>query len=498
VKSPDLFDLLATTPFGTVADQAPAMLWLSDTDGQSVLLNHGWRHFRGLRDADEVADGWAYGIHADDVEAVRGRFAEAHRDQTPFAFEYRVRRADGEYRWIDDRAAPWRAPDGQFLGHLGLAVDVTDRRAHHIGVQAPEHRLKQLVESSRDMVYRLRLVPSMTIEYAGGAVEAITGHSAAEFYADPTLVRRVVHPDDLPLLVMTVNEAAAVPGMATYRWVHPGGRVVWAEHYRIPIFDAAGRVVGLEGLARDITARLDGERRLRESEEQLRQLAARVESAREEERTEVSRELHDELGQTLTALKLEINRTIAAFASDAPSVHAVNRCQSVVGLVDIAIGTVKRISARLRPATLDHLGLVEAVRWEAQTFKARTGIRCAVRANRESVRLSAEAQTALFRILQEALNNVVCHASASAVQITITETDRQIELRVRDNGRGITREQAGHPASIGLLGMKERAALVGGSFAVTGQKGKGTLVSVHVPVTTAAEHRRREAAEFQP
>jgi signal transduction histidine kinase len=230
---------------------------------------------------------------------------------------------------------------------------------------------------------------------------------------------------------------------------------------------------------------------MRESEEQLRQLAARLQSAREEERAEVSRELHDELGQTLTALKLEINRAVAAFASNPGGVTSVDRLQSVVGLVDLGIATVKRISARLRPATLDHLGLTEAIRWEALTFKARTGIRCQVRSNRQQTRMNGEQQTALFRIVQEALNNVVCHANASSVQIGIKETDELVELSVRDNGRGISATQAAAPGSIGLLGMKERAALINGTFKVSGQRGKGTVVSVHVPISNATAMNRR-------
>jgi signal transduction histidine kinase len=230
----------------------------------------------------------------------------------------------------------------------------------------------------------------------------------------------------------------------------------------------------------------------------MRQLAARVQSAREEERAEVSRELHDELGQTLTALKIEVNRAVAAFASDPPSVTRVDRLQSVVGLVDLGIATVKRISARLRPATLDHLGLAEAMRWEAMTFKARTGIRCQVRASRQDTRLSPEQQTALFRIVQEALNNVVCHANASSVRITLTETSTDVDLRIRDNGRGISAAQVAAPQSIGLLGMKERASLIGGTFKIAGQRGKGTVVSVHVPLSTIpADDRRRAQAEPQ-
>jgi two-component system sensor histidine kinase UhpB len=469
------------------------MLWISDADGRCVLLNNGWRLFRGVGLTDVVADGWTFGVHDADRDTSLATFRAAHRQQTPFDAEYRVRRADGEYRWLHDYGSPWFDASGAYLGHMGCAVDITDQRTPQWNVASAERRLQTLVESSHEVVYRVRLLPSLAIEYVGGPLEALTGYTAEEFYSDVSLVLKSVHPEDVPKLALTSEGASHLPPMVTYRWRHRDGRTVWAEHYRIPVFDTAGQVVAIEGLARDVTARVEGERKLRESEEQMRQLAAHVQTAREEERAEVSRELHDELGQTLTALKLEINRAVAAFVSDPGNVTTVDRLQSVVGLVDLGIAMVKRISARLRPATLDHLGLAEAARWEAITFKARTGIRCQVRANRQETRLTAEQQTALFRILQEAFNNVVCHANASSVQVTITENDAAAELRIRDNGRGITAAQAAAPGSLGLLGMKERAALIGGTFKVSGQRGKGTVVSVHVPISASRAKNRPRA-----
>jgi len=472
------------------------MLWISDADATCLMLNNDWRTFRGLGPNEDVPDGWMFGIHDEDRAAFLETFLRAHEARTAYKAEYRVRRADGQYRWVHDHGAPWFDAHGTFMGQMGCCVDITDQRTHQWTAANAERRLKTLVENSQDVVYRVRLVPSLAFEYVGGAIETLTGYTADELYADISLALECVHPDDRSKLALTPEAAANVRSTVTYRWLHKDGRTIWAEHYRVPVFDASGQVVGLEGIARDVTARVEGERKLRESEEQLRQLAARLQTAREEERAEVSRELHDELGQTLTALKIEISRAVAAFASEPTSVTTVDRLQSVVGLVDLGIATVKRISARLRPATLDHLGLAEAIRWEATTFKARTGIRCQVRANREESRLSAEQQTALFRILQEALNNVVCHANASSVQVIITETGDRVELRIRDNGRGITAAQATAPGSIGLLGMKERAALVGGTFKVSGQRGKGTVVSVHAPVMgTQAANRRRGQAE---
>jgi signal transduction histidine kinase len=162
--------------------------------------------------------------------------------------------------------------------------------------------------------------------------------------------------------------------------------------------------------------------------------------------------------------------------------HSVDRLQSLVGLVEIGIETVKRLSTELRPPALDHLGLPAAIRWEAMAFRSRTGLRCHVRATKEQTDLSKERQTVLFRIFQETLTNIVRHAQASAVHVTLAERARTFELRIRDNGGGITDEEIRDPRSIGLLGMRERATLVGGTFEIAGRRGKGTVVTVRVPL----------------
>lgn len=382
--------------------------------------------------------------------------------------------------------------------HLDVTDSVLDVSADDPVVHsAEEARFRTLLEHARDMVYRAQIFPGCFIEYVGGAVEAITGRSAAELCADPDLLRQIVPPEDVALLTSHLSEPADVPPSLTVRWIHPNGHVVVAEHRRVPVYEA-GRLVAIEGIARDVTGLVESQRRLRESEDQMRQLAARLQGAREDERARVARELHDGLGQTLTALKLEIGRTIAALSDERLTPTVVDRLQSVMGLSDIGLATVKRIATDLRPPTLDHLGLAEAMHWEALTFKARTGIRCHVRANTRRSTLTGEQQTALFRIFQEALTNIVRHAQASAVTVSLTERARRFELRISDNGRGITELQAANPRALGLLGMRERAALVGGEFRIAGRVGKGTLATVTVPVAGPAPRRSGPGQRSKP
>lgn len=243
----------------------------------------------------------------------------------------------------------------------------------------------------------------------------------------------------------------------------------------------------------------------------LRGLSARLAAAREEERTRLSRTLHDELGQMLTSLKLDLVWLAGELtqgpatgsgqgpAEGAPQVEApagahagqgrpplavINRLQAVVGLVDVTLATVRRISRDLRPPVLDHLGLAEAIRWEATVFEARTGIRCRVNVSGCESPGQKDRATVLFRILQEALTNVTRHSHAGAVRIDLRERGRWIELVVRDNGCGISANQVRDAGSLGLLGMRERALGAGGELTVRGAPGRGTTVTARVPRET--------------
>jgi signal transduction histidine kinase len=223
----------------------------------------------------------------------------------------------------------------------------------------------------------------------------------------------------------------------------------------------------------------------------LQSLALRLEVAREAERAHVARELHDELGQVLTSLKLEFMWLVDQLrhSEPKPGIQLVNKLQSLIGLIEVSIQSVRQISADLRPAVLDHLGLREAIQWEATKFEGRTGIRCRVTWELKSEPADRTRQLAMFRILQEALTNVARHAHAGAVRITVRERGKMLTLVIRDNGRGITKAELSSAESIGLLGMTERARLLGGRVTIAGSPGRGTAVTVNVPITAKRTNR---------
>jgi PAS domain S-box-containing protein len=246
--------------------------------------------------------------------------------------------------------------------------------------------------------------------------------------------------------------------------------------------DRRGALVGYVGVAIDITERKEAEQRLRTSREQLRRLAARNQSIRETERTRISRDIHDDLGQQLTALKMDLSHLARDLGGRAAARDLAPDVASAIRIVDSSIKSVQRIAAELRPSVLDDLGLSAAIECQLQEFQSRTGIRSSIRRTDGDLPLDPERSTGVFRIFQEILTNIARHAQASAVKVRIEQQAGCLTLNVRDNGRGITRQQIVAPGSLGLLGMRERALRLGGKLSVQGVCGKGTWVSLRVPI----------------
>lgn len=223
------------------------------------------------------------------------------------------------------------------------------------------------------------------------------------------------------------------------------------------------------------------EERLRESREQLRALSVYLRYVREEERTRISREVHDELGQSLTGLKIDLAWLATHLSSDEATLY--ERVTGMTKSIDETIKTIRRIATELRPGILDDLGLVAALEWQTNEFENRTGIACEFHSQLDELVLDSEVTTAFFRIFQEALTNIMLHANASQVNVRFNLVRRSLVLYVQDNGRGITISEIHDTRSIGLLGMKERASLLGGKVTFDGSPGMGTTVNIIIPRT---------------
>jgi signal transduction histidine kinase len=232
-------------------------------------------------------------------------------------------------------------------------------------------------------------------------------------------------------------------------------------------------------LTNEIKERRLAEEQLRESQAQLRALAARLNSVREEERARIAREIHDELGQVLTGLKLEVTWLAKRLTGDQQAL--VEQTETICRLIDSTVQLIRRISTGLRPEILDELGLVAAIGWQAGEFQKRVGIRCRLKLPGEQVPVDKELSTAVFRIFQELLTNVARHARASGVSVDLEISDDGLTLKVVDDGIGISDAQIRSRESLGLVGMRERAQVFGGKVSIQSASSRGTSVSVSIP-----------------
>jgi PAS domain S-box-containing protein len=343
-----------------------------------------------------------------------------------------------------------------------------------------EEKYRTIVEDQTELI--CRFLPNGTLTYVNDVYcryfsyqrDDILGKSFATF---------VLEGDQHAVLQKLASSSCDNQVMThEYRVVIPDGTVRWQQWTSRAICDKDNSIIEFQAVGHDTTTRKKAEDELKNSREQLRNLSAHLQSIREKERMFIAREIHDELGQALTALKMDLLWVNNRLPLDQAPLQ--DKMRSMVEIVDKTGETVQRISAELRPGLLDDLGLAAAIEWQTKEFQKRTGIPCEVFLDPEDFVTNQDIATTVFRIFQETLTNIVRHASASRVNVTLHDKDNEIKLEVSDNGRGITAEQAAHPQSFGIMGMRERVNLLQGNVTIVGIPQKGTTVTVCIPYNT--------------
>ncbi len=253
-----------------------------------------------------------------------------------------------------------------------------------------------------------------------------------------------------------------------------------------PISEISGLLLGGSTLAaiialdRTLIERRRAEEQLKVSHQQLRELAAQLNSVREEERTAISRDIQDEIGQVLAGLKIEIKLFGKEIQPTHP--HLFQRVQEMLSLTDRTLLVMRNIATELRPSVLDNLGLVAAIEWQAEGFQKRSGIACYIHTDFDDKCLSSSLATAIFRIFQESLNNVLQHSEATEVEVLLSQDKQVLLMTVHDNGKGISAAAINKPNSLGILGMRERALPFSGKVDIRNASEGGTIVSLSIPL----------------
>ncbi|HUR56338.1 MAG TPA: PAS domain S-box protein [Opitutaceae bacterium] len=410
-----------------------------------------------------------------DILAVKALFTDMVASGTvPAHYTNPIKTRAGERREIHWNNTLLRDPSGKAIGVASIGEDVTIRQREKSALM----RVAAIVESSADAIIGKDLAGLITSWNQGA--ERIFGYTAAEMRG--TSMRRLDptdRPPHQPGLVARVVRGEHVEHFETVHQTRDGRRIdVWVTPSAIK--DGAGEIIGVSIVVRDITSRKQAEAELQTAQAQLRALVARLHTVREEEAKRIARELHDDLGQSLTALNMKIRNMEGTL----PDANPAQREQFVRmhAIVDHTIETVQKIAGELRLGQLDVFGLAAAIDWQLQEFSRRSGIHGRIIRLDEATGLPDAHSTAVFRILQEALTNVSRHSGATEVEVSLHVTSGQLTLEVHDNGRGILPAELDHHNAIGLLGMRERAGLAGGDVSIRGEPGCGTTVRVTLPL----------------
>jgi two-component system sensor histidine kinase UhpB len=390
----------------------------------------------------------------------------------PSAVDARLRRKDGSLLWALLNARPLHDPYGRHVGTIATVTDIPERKR----AEEARAQLAAIVESSEDAIISESLDGIITSW--NRAAERLFGYSSEEAIGRPSVM--LAGSDRFAEVLGILERVRRRERVESFesQCLTRDGRGLDVSIAVSPIRHPASGISGASAIFRDISER-------KRREDLLRALAARVQTAREEEAARIAREIHDELGAALTGLRWDLEWVESHLPTEGgPGLSSVRgKVEDLVRLVDTILAAVRRISSDLRPAVLDDLGLVSAVEWRAAQFQSRTGIRVRFSSSTEKASLPRESETAVFRVLQEALTNILRHAHATEVEIRIEESGGELALDLVDNGRGIEPGAPLDTGTLGLIGMQERASLVGGSVAVGAASGGGTRVSVRVPLS---------------
>ncbi|MCX7735366.1 MAG: PAS domain S-box protein [Candidatus Kapabacteria bacterium] len=341
--------------------------------------------------------------------------------------------------------------------------------------------LKHFLINLKGIIYQRDM--NLQIVYIEGAFKEITGFDKSEFIGKGRNWNDVVKPEDQGKYYASLENTKKHPNsevIIDYRIICDNGAEKWIREKMMNVYNSEKNERFIYGFLYDITERKEAEEELNISKEELRSLALYIESSREEERKRIAKDIHDELGHALTALKLELMWLIKKKYLRQEVLY--ERTRKMNELIESTIRKVRTISSELRPSVLDHFGLVAAIEWQAAEFQKRSAMRCKVVLPNQELNLDEKYSTAIFRIFQEILTNIARHSRATRVDVLLEVTNNELKLRVSDNGKGIKQENINSRKSFGLIGMYERATALGGKLSITGVTGIGTTVTLTIPL----------------
>jgi PAS domain S-box-containing protein len=465
-------------------------------ESQSIahLGSYTWDLSTGLWSSSKILD-YIFGIDENYTRSFKGWMALIHLDWSEmmlkyvteevlgkhlrFDKEYKITRNDnGEECWVHGLGELEYDNNKQPIKLIGTISDITERKRAEEALITSELRFRILTGNAPTGIFQTDAHGKNT--YVNETWMGFTGMTFDEAMGDGWIA--AIHPDDRQKLIKEWNEKSekGLESSSEHRLIHKNGNFIWVSGKAVPLFNTSGEFAGYIGTISDVTDRKKAEQELAESYKAIRKLTEHLQNIREEERAHIAREIHDELGQQLTVMKMDISWINKKIGIQDEPVKA--RMKELLAMLDQTVKSVRRISSELRPSLLDDLGLTATMEWQLTEFEKRFDIKTYFKPDDAEIKLSESMKTTLFRIFQESLTNVARHSKAKKVTVSLSLHNSSIVLSVVDNGVGFDKQNSIGKKTLGILGMQERTSMIGGTYEISGKPGKGTKVVVRIPL----------------
>ena len=463
--------------FRLIADTAPVLIWMAGTDKLCTYFNKPWLDFTGRSIEEELGDGWTEGVHADDSKRCLDTYEQSFDRREKFSMEYRLRRHDGQYRWILDIGVPRFNQDGSFAGYIGIAVDVTERKLAEESLRELNATLAQqtaLLQSREELleIFVKNVPAGVAMLDSDLCYVQVSDRWCTDYSVDRSQVLGRSHYEifpDIPRRWKEIHRRALAGETLRAdqdRWDRKEG-ATWTCWEIRPWHKPSGAIGGILIFAEDITKRKEMEEALLASNRKL------IES-QEKERARIGRELHDDINQRLAMFSMgleQLQNDPSNFRND------VKRLRQEVNELST---DVQELAHELHAAKLEYLGVVAGMGSWCKEFSKRHGIEIAFKSD-VAKPLSHEIGLCLFRVVQEGLNNAVKYSGATRIDVQLAEQVNEVHLRVSDTGTGFDVEAAKQGWGLGLTSMQERVLLLKGTITIESKPKAGTTIHVRIP-----------------
>jgi PAS domain S-box-containing protein len=465
----------AENRFKLIADTAPVLIWISDTDKLCTYFNKAWLGFTGRSLETELGNGWAEGVHPEDLKSCMETYIQSFDRREEFRMEYRLRRDDGEYRWVLDIGVPRFNQDHTFAGYIGTGFDITERKRIEEELRKGEERFRLASQVGKMFAYEWDMDTDV-ITLSGEFAQILKIEEQAHTTGQHLLTK--IHPEDREKFVTEVTRIN--PGQPqlqiSFRVVGSDGNVIWAERTGRGFFNEQNKVQRIVGMVTDITER-------KRSEEIVANVSRRLIEAQDQERLRIARELHDNTNQRLALLAVGIEQIKIDFPIGADLRGRLDEIgQNAVEITR----DLQALSQKLHSSKLNYLGLVAAMRGFCGELSEKYKVNVVFENHDVPSPVPPEVSLCLFRVLQEALHNTAKHSGARKVEARLWGTPVEIHLSVMDLGTGFDLEAARKGPGLGLVSMEERVRLMKGTISIEAHPGLGTAIHVHVPFSREA------------